>query len=120
MGTFGICGVELVGPPGPLGPLLPGPPVDPPVGLEVGVPPVGDVVGDLVGELVGDVVGEVGGVVAHFGLVIVSVSRVTAPLRARIRPRMVTSVVTVTLCSARMVPLNVEAVPRVAELPTCQ
>jgi len=50
----------------------------------------------------------------------VSVSRVTAPLRARVRPSMVTPVVTLTEVRARIVPTNREPVPRVAELLTCQ
>ncbi len=53
-------------------------------------------------------------------VVIVSVSSVTAPLRASTRPSTVTPVVTVMLVSARIVPRNVEPVPSVAELPTCQ
>lgn len=65
----------------------------------------------------------VGGVVGggrHAGLVMVSESNVTAPLRASTRPSTVTLVVTVMLVRARIVPRNVEPVPRVAELPTCQ
>ena len=45
---------------------------------------------------------------------------VTAPLRARARPSMVVPVFRVMEVSAMMVPLKVELVPRVAELPTCQ
>ena len=51
---------------------------------------------------------------------IVSLSSVTAPLRASTRPSIVTPVVTVMLVSARMLPRKVEPVPSVAELPTCQ
>jgi len=50
----------------------------------------------------------------------VLVSRVTAPLRARRRPWIVAVVVALIDVRARTVPTNVEAVPRVAELPTCQ
>jgi len=57
---------------------------------------------------------------AHVGLVNVSSSRVTAPFRARVRPWTVTPVFTPIEVSARMFPTNVEFVPRVAELPTCQ
>jgi hypothetical protein len=48
------------------------------------------------------------------------VSNVTAPFRASALPFSVAPVVTVMDVSARMLPLKVEAVPRVAELPTCQ
>src|ERR1700692_3642693 len=48
------------------------------------------------------------------------VSSVTAPLRARALPLVLDPVVSVMLESARMSPTNVEPVPRVAELPTCQ
>ena len=76
-------------------------------------------------ELVGGVVGglvesDVGGVRSHVGALKVSVSRVTAPVRARARPCTVTPVVTVIEVSARMLPTNTEPVPSVAELPTCQ
>jgi hypothetical protein len=50
----------------------------------------------------------------------VSSSSVTAPLRASARPSTVSSVVTVIDCKARMLPWNMEPVPSVAELPTCQ
>ena len=62
----------------------------------------------------------VGGVVLHVGLVIVSVSSVTAPLRASTRPSMVVPVVTVMLVRAKIVPRKKEPVPSVAELPICQ
>jgi len=48
------------------------------------------------------------------------VSNVTAPLRARALPFSVAPVVRVMSESARMLPLKVELVPSVAELPTCQ
>ena len=57
---------------------------------------------------------------AHCALVIVLLSSVTAPLRARSRPSTVAPVVTVIDVSAKMLPLNVVVVPSVAELPTCQ
>ena len=47
-------------------------------------------------------------------------SRVTAALRAMRRPLIDAPVVAVIDVSARIVPLNDEYVPRVAELPTCQ
>jgi len=58
--------------------------------------------------------------VAQVWRVMVSESRVTYPFRARARPSMVVLVVTVMEVRARMLPTKVEAVPRVAELPTCQ
>lgn len=54
------------------------------------------------------------------GLMMVFVSRVTAPLRASARPTTVAPVVRVMLCSAMTVPTSLELVPSVAELPTCQ
>ena len=48
------------------------------------------------------------------------VSNVTAPFRASALPFSVAPVVSVMDVSARMLPLKVELVPRVAELPTCQ
>lgn len=50
----------------------------------------------------------------------VSVSRMTAPFRAKVLPSMVTPVVTVMEVRARIVPTNREPVPKVAELVTCQ
>jgi hypothetical protein len=47
-------------------------------------------------------------------------SSVTAPTRARSLPSTVAPVVAVIDIRARMFPLNVVVVPRVAELPTCQ
>jgi hypothetical protein len=84
------------------------------VGVGVGVAPVGVGVG-VVGVGVG-----VGGGVAQVGAVIVSVSRLTCPLRASTRPATVSPVVTEIDVSARTVPMKEEWVPRVAELPTCQ
>jgi hypothetical protein len=86
----------------------------------VGVVGVGVVGAGVVGVgAVGVGVG-VGVAAAHVERVIVSVSSVTAPLRASTRPSTVVPVVTVMLVSAMMVPRNVEPVPSVAELPTCQ
>ena len=98
-----------------------------PVGVgPVGVGPVG--VGQSVGPVgvgpVGVTVGPVGGAVVggalHAGTVIVSLSRVTAPVWASARPTIVLFVVTVIDARARIVPLKLEPVPSVAELPTCQ
>ena len=61
-----------------------------------------------------------GGMVAQFGRVMVLLSRVTAPLRARTRPFTVVPVCTVPEVNASMLPTKVVLVPRVAELPTCQ
>lgn len=47
-------------------------------------------------------------------------SNVTAPFRARALPSMTAPVVMVIEVKARMLPLNMELVPKVAELPTCQ
>jgi hypothetical protein len=84
-----------------------------------GVVSAGVGVGDGVGVGVGDGVLSTGGGV-HVDLVMVFVSRVTAPLRAKSLPSTVAPVVAVMLVSARMVPRNLVPVPRVAELPTCQ
>jgi hypothetical protein len=50
----------------------------------------------------------------------VLVSSVTAPVRAKALPLSATPVVSVTDAWAMIVPLKIEFVPRVAELPTCQ
>jgi hypothetical protein len=95
-----------------------------PVGDADGPVPVGDAdgpvpVGDADGPVpVGDADGD--GPVAQLGTVMVSSSRVTAPLRASTRPVMVSPVCTAMEVRAKMVPTNVELVLRVAELPTCQ
>jgi hypothetical protein len=60
------------------------------------------------------------GAVAQAGAVMVSLSRVTAPLRASTRPVTETPVVTVIDVRATIVPRNIEPVPSVAELPICQ
>ena len=62
----------------------------------------------------------VGAVVSAGELAMLFESRVTAALRAMRRPSIDAPVVAVIDVSARMVPLNEEYVPRVAELPTCQ
>ena len=62
----------------------------------------------------------VGGAFEQSGSVKVSVSRVTAPLRASARPSTATPVFTVMEVRAMMLPTKTELVPRVAELPTCQ
>ena len=91
------------------------------VGVEVGVG--GGLVGVGVGVTevveVGVAVG-VGPDLEQAGTLIVSSSRVTAPLRASARPAMVSPVSTEIEVRARMLPLKAEFVPRVAELPTCQ
>lgn len=56
----------------------------------------------------------------HEEAVIVLVSIVTAPLRARARPFKFAPVFRVMLVSASMFPTKFVVVPRVAELPTCQ
>jgi hypothetical protein len=72
------------------------------------------------GGLDGGGLGDGGGRLGQLGLLIVSSSRVTAPLRASARPVMVTACCTVIELRARMVPTKVDDVFRVAELPTCQ
>lgn len=57
---------------------------------------------------------------AHVGLVMVFLSNVTAALRAKARPCIVALVFKPTEVKAMIVPTNVELVPRVAELETCQ
>ena len=48
------------------------------------------------------------------------VSNVTAPTLANIRPATVADVVAVIDARARIFPMNIELVPKVAEVPTCQ
>ena len=62
----------------------------------------------------------VGATGAQTGVVITLESKVTAPLRANIRPVMVAPVVALTEVNASTVPTNTEFVPSVAELPTSQ
>lgn len=87
-------------------------------GSSVGV--VGSVVtGGTVGGAVGSVVtGGVKGV--HCGEVKVFVSNVTEPFLAKARPSAVAPVLAVMDVNAKIFPLKLEAVPSVAELPTCQ
>ena len=58
--------------------------------------------------------------VAQLPGLMVSLISVTAPLRASTRPCTVTALFTEIEVRARMLPAKVEAVPSVAELPTCQ
>jgi hypothetical protein len=89
---------------------------------------VGDEVGDEVGDGVGvadelaDGVGVGVGVgeTAHTALLTMFVSNVTAPDCASTLPSMLAPVVTVMDACAMMVPLKIELVPSVAELPICQ
>ena len=67
-----------------------------------------------------DVEVEVADGVVHDGVVMVSASSVTAPLRAKTRPTIVVPVSTVMLCIANTEPWKLDPLPRVAELPTCQ
>jgi hypothetical protein len=92
------------------------------VGVMVGVAVV-VAVAVSVGVMVGVgvvVIGGVVGVVTHAGVVTTLVSSETWPLRARARPSTRALVSIVIDVRARMVPLKLEAVPSVAELPTCQ
>jgi 3-hydroxyacyl-CoA dehydrogenase len=77
-------------------------------------------VGVVGAGVVGAGVVGVGAAGAHVNLTIVSLSSVTAPSRASTRPSTVTPVVTVMLADARIVPMNLEPVLSVAELPICQ
>ena len=76
------------------------------------------------GVVIGDVfVGWIdvgGGVREQRGRVMTLSSRLTWPLRARIRPATVLPVCKEADVRAMTVPTNVVSVPRVAELPTCQ
>src|SRR6185503_18768341 len=60
------------------------------------------------------------GVPAGIGTPMILESSVTAAVRANSRPSTVAPVVTVIEAIARILPLNTELVPSVAELPTCQ
>jgi len=85
--------------------------------------PCSTTVTDFPAPVVAEVLRTDGGVVvgvAHVALVIVLVSRVTAPLRASARPFSVAPVVIEIGVRARMFPTNALLVPIVAELPTCQ
>lgn len=96
--------------------------VDPPAGVDgesMGTEGMAERTGDGTGEEDGAGVA-VGTVAAQFGAVKVFVSRVTEPFLAKALPSTVDVVVAVIEVKARMFPLKVEAVPNVAELPTCQ
>lgn len=98
------------------------PPVSPVAGIPVPDPVglgVGDGVGVGVGVGVGDGVG-VGVGAAQKPLIIVLESSVTAPLRARSCPCIVAPVVAVMEVKAKICPMKLLFVPKVAELPTCQ
>jgi hypothetical protein len=87
------------------------------VGVAVSVAvPVGVTVAVGVSVVGGGVV-DVG---TQAGLVITFVSSDTCPLRASSRPSTVAAVSAVMEVSASTVPLKLDAVPKVAELPTCQ
>jgi len=60
------------------------------------------------------------GVLAPWQVLILLVSKVTAPLRAYRLPLEVAEVVAVMDVNARMLPAKLVPVPKVAELPTCQ
>ena len=85
--------------------------------MVIGPMTIGGVV--IGGTTIGGVVPP-GGRVAQFGRVILLLSRLTWPLRARTRPATVVPVCTDTEVNARMLPTKVVLVPSVAELPTCQ
>ncbi len=103
------------------------------VGAVVVVVVVGAVVVVVVGAVVVVVVGAVdvvvvagavvvvvGGGPVHVGRVMALESKVTAALRASNRPETVAPVLAVADVRAKTLPTKVDAVPRVAELPTCQ
>jgi hypothetical protein len=86
-----------------------------PPAVEVVVPPTAvDVV------VAATVVVVVGKTAAHVGTVIKLSSRVTAPLRAMMRPATVAPVFKVDDVSEKTVPEKLLVVPRVSELPTSQ
>jgi hypothetical protein len=83
--------------------------------------------GDVVAVAVGDAeaaaagtAGTAGAPAVHSGRVTVLESKVTAPVRASRRPCTTAPVSAVIDVRARTDPVNVDPVPRVAELPTCQ
>ncbi len=113
-GPLGVVSAGAVGA-GPLG-LVSAGGVGPGV---LGVVSVGGVGVGLVGVVsaggVGDVVPA-----AHCELLRTLLSRVTAPLRASVRPITDAPLFTEMLVSASTLPWNAVVVPMVAELPTCQ
>ncbi len=95
------------------------------IGVLVAVITIGLVVATVVVALtvvvavgVGTIIGT-GGTI-HTGFVTVLESIVTAPLRASTRPSTFAPVVIVADVKEIIVPLKIEFVPSVAELPTCQ
>ena len=91
-----------------------------PVGAAVGATVGAAATGEAVGAADGAGVAVGAGAAAHVDLVMVFVSKVTAPFRASARPSIVAPVVTVIDDRAMIVPLNADPVPIVAELPICQ
>jgi hypothetical protein len=82
---------------------------------------VGDVVGVSIGVGVAEGVGAgVGVAILHEWMTITFPSSVTAPVRARARPSSEAPVVSVIETAAKIVPLNCELAPRVADEPTSQ
>lgn len=95
----------------------------PGVAVGVGVPGVAvgvGVPGVTVGVGVPGVAVGVGGAAKQPRLVMLLVSIVTAPFRARALPSTLAPVCREMLVRARIFPTNSVVVPRVAELPTCQ
>lgn len=88
-------------------------------GLAPGVPE-GDAEGLAAGEAFALVEGDGAVPAEQVAREIVSLIRVTSPLRASARPLSVTPLFIVIDVRARMVPANVEPEPSVAELVTCQ
>src|SRR5665213_3509285 len=98
-------------------------PPTPVCGAPLGITPVVAVavaVGDVVVAVTAGAVVVGVAAVVQAGTVMVLSSRVPPPLRARIRPCTVAPVCTVVEVRAMTVPTNVEFVPSVAELVTCQ
>jgi hypothetical protein len=113
-----VVGTDRRGTPGTLvsAPVVFAPVVLAPVVLvPIPVPVAGVLLPALFDPLVEDPDG-----VVQVGLVMVLSSSVTAPVRASNRPEIVAPVFAVTEASAMTLPTNVELVPSVAELPTCQ
>jgi hypothetical protein len=81
-------------------------------------PPPGSVMDTTGAVAVAEVVVDV--VVAHVGMLILFVSRLTCPFLARRRPWICVLVSAVIEVSAMTVPIKLLLTPRVAELPTCQ
>lgn len=92
-----------------------------PIGVALGATE-GLAEGVAAGLALGEAVGTGAGVTdaAQVAIVIVFVSRVTAPFRASARPSIEALVTSVMEVRARMLPLKLVLPPKVAELPTCQ